>query len=42
MHLGQLNESRIVFDMMKDVAEDCYNWGHAMQAYEWIGRVLCL
>jgi len=27
--------------MLRDVAEECHNWCHAIQAYEWIGRVLC-
>ena len=26
MHMEMLQQSRAVFDMMKDVAEDCHNW----------------
>jgi tetratricopeptide (TPR) repeat protein len=40
LHLGLLKDARTVFDLLKDVAEDSHNWGQAMQAYEWIGRVL--
>ena len=41
LHLDMIDEARKVFDMLKDVAEECHNWCQAMQAYEWIGRVLC-
>ena len=40
MHLDQVDNARKVFDLLRDVAEECQNWSHAMQAYEWIGRLL--
>lgn len=40
MHMSQFEEARQIFDVIKDVAEETNNWGMAMQAYEWIGRVL--
>lgn len=41
LHMDMVVEARKVFDLLRDVAEECHNWCHAMQAYEWIGRVLC-
>jgi len=38
--MDMIREARQVFDLMKDVAEECHNWCQAMLAYEWIGRTL--
>ena len=40
LKLDFFKESRQVFDLIKDVSDECHNWGQAMQAYEWIGHVL--
>ena len=40
LKLDFFTESRQVFDLIKDVSDECHNWGQAMQAYEWIGHVL--
>ena len=40
IHVSKLAEARVVFDLLRDVAEESQNWCLAMQAYEWIGRVL--
>ena len=40
LNLDMVAEARKVFDLLRDVAEECHNWGHAILAYEWIGRVL--
>ena len=40
LHLGKTNNAKAIFDLLRDVAEECHNWSYAIQAYSWLGRVM--